>query len=222
MSEGPAFLFRVSGGSEQRPDFKLDNTMRESSSRRVNWTKYAIESQAEISNYGWRGERSFMVEGMKSALPLQAGATEDSTRVSAALEELDKLADGRTPIVLVMRFRKATCVLEEVSDTRDPSLGNAVNISIKCTTITRARSRAITVARSRLSNRKRRKSGRSKTAGPNWNFQCGSIDDCAKKLAQTRSEARLLRSTNQLASGTDKWGFTTARRTLSSTGTTVD
>lgn len=156
----PAYLFRSDGGDPSRPDFQLTNTRVESSEREIAWTDLPIEAGAVISDFGYVKERKFVIGGMLSAVQLAVGAVVDEERVTRALEALDKLADGRTPVTLVQRFRSADVVIRKVGESRSPQSGASIDVTIECQTFTLVRTRATQISFSRLHPRLRKKSGR--------------------------------------------------------------
>lgn len=159
---GSAYIFRRQGGTPENPDFRLDATERESGSLKVQWTKYAIEANATVSDFGWVEPQTRSIEGIVTPLQVVAGAREDFDKVRATMSRLYALADGRTQVTLVTTFRSQDVVITGVLETTTAAQGRALRVKVDFQTIQRARRETIQVPPSRL-RRPRRGSG-SKTA----------------------------------------------------------
>lgn len=149
--------------------FEFDIGRKESRRTEVEWTGRALESGAQTKEHGITKEETYKVEGIVTAWPLKGVPRRDVQRVMQADDQLRKLAKAKQPVTLITGWWAATVTISSVSGSTDIGTGEALKISIDCTTITVAKPVYTTIPPSRLKSSVRK----SNTAPPRGGAAAG-------------------------------------------------
>jgi hypothetical protein len=149
------FIFRKLGGSRENPDFRFDAELSEARERSVQWTEFATEAQAKISDFGWSKPQLYDLEGIITALPLVG--TPGIERLTSIGDTLDALVKARQVVTVVTRAWVKDLVLERVRESSGQGDGEANRVQIRLREVDRVEPATVKIAASRLAPRVRRK-----------------------------------------------------------------
>lgn len=163
------FIFRKLGGSRENPDFRFDAELSEARERSIQWTEFATEAQAKISDFGWSKPQVYDLEGIITALPLVG--TPGIERLTNIGDTLDALATARQVVTVVTRAWVKDLVLERVRESSGQGDGEANRVQIRLREVDRVEPATVKIAASRLAPRVRRKNLTTSRAGGRFSVE---------------------------------------------------
>jgi len=143
--------------------FELDCEGSSKAEISVEWTKYPIESGANVSDFGYVNPKVFEIEGWLTKWPLTGG--ENMAGVAAADVALEQAVESKKPITMTSHYWSVDVVLDRAERTDDGSTGDAMRVKIKGHTVQIPSVTYATMPPRRMKRKVKRRAAPKKTGG---------------------------------------------------------
>lgn len=140
----------VKGGNPLNPIFIFDAELSEKQTDEVEWSQFAIESQANVTEFGWVKPTVHVVTGQVTSSPL--GGAWRMSRLTETHRALKDAAARRQLVTLITETLVEDCVITSVVKERGVDEGEAQAIEIQLQTILRPTTETVNIDPSRLKN----------------------------------------------------------------------
>lgn len=144
------------------PDFVFDAVKTGSRSEPVTWTKYALESGANISDYGTLDPITYTLTGTITATPNDQELSID--RVQQAYAKLAALRAKMQPISVVGGWWVGEFVISSLTANESSDLGKMLEISIGLEEIKTTKAKLVDIDPSKLKDKIKKKALKKKTS----------------------------------------------------------